>query len=322
MSHFTVLVIGDNIREQLAPFQENSMGDCPKKYLAFQDDETDMLEEYETGTSRRVVMPDGSLRKPYDDIFRKSGEFSIGSGTHEVPADLEQREVPFKELYASFEDFACEYHGHDERDPEMGRYGHWSNPNSRWDWYLLGGRWTGMLKLKPGVIGETGLPGLGADRPESGRADSCRLQDIDIEGMRQEAEEAAGKRFDAFHAVLAGREVPSFQAILEKHGDDHAAARQEYWSHPVMTDLSAADLSWGFEDKVGVSREEYLKHARDGALATYAVLKDGVWYERGRMGWWGMAADEQDETEWVRRFAELLDSLPPETLVSVVDCHV
>lgn len=35
MSHFTVLVVWEDVEQQLAPFQENNMGDCPKEYLKF-----------------------------------------------------------------------------------------------------------------------------------------------------------------------------------------------------------------------------------------------------------------------------------------------
>ena len=37
MSHFTVLVIGKNPEQQLAPYQENNMRDCPSEFLAFND---------------------------------------------------------------------------------------------------------------------------------------------------------------------------------------------------------------------------------------------------------------------------------------------
>lgn len=33
--HFSIIVAGDNYEEQLAPFQENNMGDCPNEYLEF-----------------------------------------------------------------------------------------------------------------------------------------------------------------------------------------------------------------------------------------------------------------------------------------------
>jgi len=35
MSHFTVLVIGENPEDQMRPFQENNMDDCPEEFLAF-----------------------------------------------------------------------------------------------------------------------------------------------------------------------------------------------------------------------------------------------------------------------------------------------
>ena len=52
MSHFTVLVIGDNVEEQLAPYQENNMGDCPEEYMEFNDREQECRKEYETGGSQ------------------------------------------------------------------------------------------------------------------------------------------------------------------------------------------------------------------------------------------------------------------------------
>ena len=42
MSHFTVMVIGDNPEDQLAPYQENNMGTCPEEFLEFRD-ETEYL---------------------------------------------------------------------------------------------------------------------------------------------------------------------------------------------------------------------------------------------------------------------------------------
>ena len=31
--HMTCLIAGENYEEQLAPFQENNMGDCPEEFL-------------------------------------------------------------------------------------------------------------------------------------------------------------------------------------------------------------------------------------------------------------------------------------------------
>ena len=58
------------------------------------------------------------------------------------------------------------------------------------------------------------------------------------------------------------------------------------------------------------------------ALTTYAVLKDGKWYERGQMGWFGISSNEKDPEEWSSNFYKLIDSLPEDTRLTIVDCHI
>jgi len=315
MSHFAVLVIGpsENLEEMLAPFQENNMGTCPRQYMKFYDRESELLVEYDTEGTTRVVMPDGTYKTPYDDEFRKPGTFGIGSDTHEVPADLETREVPYKELYATFEEFVQGYHGYEERDKETGRYGYWENPNRKWDWYQVGGRFTGFFKLKEGAAGELGGRGLFGRTAQPGYVDSCRLGDIDIAGMRADAEAKAVDWYDAFHAVVAGRSFPKFEELLKEHDDDAEKARAEYWSNPVLQDLRKSEKfasAWSYEQYL-VDRDAYLKQARDSAVVTFALLKDGSWYEKGSMGWWAMVSDAKDDSEWSSQFSELLNSLSP-----------
>lgn len=37
----------------------------------------------------------------------------------------------------------------EEWDEKQGDYGYWYNPNAKWDWWTVGGRWSGLLHLKP-----------------------------------------------------------------------------------------------------------------------------------------------------------------------------
>ena len=55
---------------------------------------------------------------------------------------------------------------------------------------------------------------------------------------------------------------------------------------------------------------------------TFAILKDGRWYERGKMGWWACVADEKDPVKWDAEFWKLIDQTSDDTLLSVVDCHI
>lgn len=55
------------------------------------------------------------------------------------------------------------------------------------------------------------------------------------------------------------------------------------------------------------------------------VTPDGVWHERGKMGWWAIVTDEKDKDEWEYEYKEMIRGyLSPEKEieVTVVDCHI
>ena len=75
-------------------------------------------------------------------------------------------------------------------------------------------------------------------------------------------------------------------------------------------------------EKFQCTEIEYLERASRNYFSTFAVLKDGKWYERGKMLMFGMAKDELDEDTWQRQFNKLIEDLPDETLLTIVDCHI
>lgn len=97
--------------------------------------------------------------------------------------------------------------------------------------------------------------------------------------------------------------------------------------HPFIRALRAARLSlWGdpyeeyclgHENPVG----EYVRRARASVTSTYAMLINGEWVARGEMGWFGMSRDDLDQETWDIKVAETIDSLPDDTLLTLVDCH-
>lgn len=352
MSHFTVLVIGPDVEAQLAPFQENNMGDCPEEYLEFHDTETEMREEYDGGKGTRyVIMPDGTRKLPWDECFRvaKGGlGLGFGSSTHEVPEGLEQREVPFNEVYPTFEEFARDWHGATERNPEHNRFGYYENPNAKWDWYQVGGRWTGKFKLKTGSVGALGRPGLMTDPAPAGYADQAVKGSVDFEAMRDEAGAGAAEQYDLFCGLVGqvpGPVAGPFSAkpwktwkdiVHSNPGKSRDEWAEEYYAQEVpkaFQDAKAAargtdapkamdQVLWSDADDYACSREEFVQAARDRAISTYALVKDGEWFEKGEMGWWGVSSNEVPEGEWLGKFNELLDGLPDDTLLTVVDCHI
>lgn len=324
MSHFTVLVVGEDPEGQLAPFQENNMGDCPEEYLEFNDQEDEFLEEYRTGGTEMVRMPDGRLLYPDDDEFRKEGAMGTGSDTHQVPDHLKVEEIKFTERYIDFETFCEEWHGHSKRDEKKGRYGYWENPNAKWDWYQLGGRWNGFFRVKRGKRGVKGAAGLLTEPDRHPRAaDQCRKGEIDWEAMDKKTldeRRAAWKRYEKELAKVekewAAGKIKDY--VDEKRGGEVTPAQVIYERRKDNAYMPVG----GFFRKgpKHATLEEYL--AEPISHTTFAVLKDGVWYEKGSMGWWAIVTDEKDEGEWKAEFRKLLEGLPDDTLLSVYDCHI
>ena len=95
-----------------------------------------------------------------------------------------------------------------------------TNPNAKWDWYQIGGRWRGYFPVKfptalrDVAVGDSG--GLFDKKAESGHADSLRIKDIDFEGKKTKIIEKSNKHFD------------EWEELLEKHDPDHESKTPKF----------------------------------------------------------------------------------------------
>lgn len=348
MSHFTVLVIGENPEEQLAPFDENLR-------TSFRDNTIEYQEEYESKSVPEFFCDSHSswgmrITKELYDILRsskrgrvceydvtkidpmsyfkrgqkykgyyllKDGKRCRGSQWFEVENVVQTthpdpdvcfegkirirkisppKTIPLKEKYPIYEDYLRDWQGCDDIE----RQGYDFNPDAKWDWYQLGGRWAGFFTLKPGTAGQMGTRSwTNEDKPVKPRtADQARKKDIDFEQMAVEQYDELNDLYDSFEEEYAKGEMNPgtgyFQYGVENKGDK--------------------------ENYVPETREQFLM--RQGGISTFAVLKDGQWYEKGEMGWWGIVSDEKEPDKWGEEFNKLLDELPEDTLLSLYDCHI
>lgn len=301
MSHFAVAVISDGtktIEELLAPYQENNMGDCPKEYLEFNNVEEEYRQQYENGGATYVFMPDGRRLFPWDEEFRVDGSFGFGSETHEVPEHLEQRLIPYKETFVTFDDYMrewCDY----EKDPETGEYGYWENPNAKWDWWLCGGRWRAQVRASEGDCAPYPKYNFGGETTWE-EATDYPLEHFDqakLGDMIWDRDETEEKRLnDQWRAWVDGEEVegvddpPPLAVIRTKQYGD----RETYV-------LCNSTMWW-----------------------RAVITPDGKWHEVGEMGWRGMSSESGGElVEWARAFKErFIDPYPPEYVLTVIDCHI
>lgn len=338
MSHYSVLVIGPDVEKQLAPFQENNMGDCPKQYLEFKDTEGESLADYESKKTDCFVSPEGEPHSKYDDRFRVRGTSAMQPTEYKCPEGWSEHEVPVREIYKTFEEYMADHCGDKERDPVLGRYGYWENPNAKWDWYRVGGRWAGHFKLKAAATAPTAQPGyevkFGQEIPADDTADIVRKGEIDLDAMRADASHDAAMEYD-FVAGIFWSLPPHLPWSCFGHIENIEERRTAYRSQPRIKAWDEAakvplderrklpvDLIWKDADDFLVTREQYIESAKNSVLCTFAVIKDGKWYERGNMGWWASVSDEKDKETWTSMFWNLINSLPDDTLLTVVDCHI
>jgi len=153
MSHFSVLVIWDDVEGQLAKYSKNLE---VEPYVAFtrEDKAKERLERIE----------DVSYREEYRESLKNKSD----------------------EEYFNY--YAEDYEDKDENGNPLTT----SNPNSKWDWYSVGWRWAWELILKPEYKWTRRDPEFSwwwtdEDKKEYLdwlHADSCIMKELDIECMK------------------------------------------------------------------------------------------------------------------------------------------
>lgn len=174
---------------------------------------------------------------------------------------------------------------YDNRTDAAGNIYSTYNPNSKWDWYQEGGRWGGLLRLKPEVV---------ARNDGFKTADEARVGDIDFSPEKEKYEDAL--RF--WDVIVDGKEQEDGEDIWTIYNPD-------YYLHRYGDRETYASLQSQF--------------------GTFAVLTpDGVWHEQGQMGWFGCSGETDEEArDWMEHYQErFLDTADPDWILTIVDCHI
>lgn len=264
MSHYIVMVVGEDIDEILEPYDENLE-----------------VEPYIDQTKEEL----------HKDFMRCWGETYV-----------ENKPVS---LLTSFEDLTLSLDGVNAKwldgwnGKKLDKHGNSLsiyNPDSKWDWYEVGGRWSGMLILKPGREGSHGNKSW-TNKDEvtpANRCDAAYNKDIDWNAMNEIARLDIEKDWDE----------------LFNPNPDHCMYRPEYVEKQRIKHLEM----YG-------TKEEYMK--RRGLWTPYALVDEDGWYAPGNMGWWGFSSDEtEDRDMFDQMFKKYVSELKPKDVVTIVDCHI
>ncbi len=371
MGHFSVIVATPEkpteevLSKAMQPFHEYEYTGIEDQYVVWVDCHDEVIADYEKATETRWRDVNGVDHDPYSDKFyreptadeaQKIGDIP-GSGAghgiswssknwgdgrgyrakvHMNPEDVGMTVVELPQPM-SIDAWAGDYGGW-TRHPETNRFGCRTNPNAKWGYWRVGGRYCRRFLAKPGTEGVTTdltwewrnlKPGK---KPPAG-CDQVQVANLDKAAMK--AARVADRQQTLDQALLkAGMSVAELDVANAEH---HAAMkvwrelpeprpRGNEWNAWAIkagfTQAAHLNKSLLFYDKPeipeGVKAADWVSAAP--WLTGFAFLMDGKWAENGEMGWFGAVSNEK--SDWPEQFQALVESVPDNYWLSVVDCHI
>ena len=221
-------------------------------------------------------------------------------------------DYPWKKLYPDFHEFVEEWSGCRFYEEENA-YGFYYNPEGYWDWYSIGGRWPFMLLIKNSCkeysVGERSwiYEGNIPDVPDGYKwVSGARKKDIEWQMMREWRTQKLTERFGKLENFFMTGERP--EGVYGYLVDDGILHCGDYIYHKNET----------LNDFLG--RFELKKSCRYPVGAS-AFINDAGWHSRTVKP--GDICDKDiEEDKWDIELSNLLDSIPEENVLVVVDCHV
>lgn len=283
--HFGVLVkIKDpaDLDDVMAPFDENK------------EEEPYIVETKQQAIDRVREDADEKL-KTYADYYKDPEAYKIANPNNsQIIQMLEERKyediakMTDEEIYNKV---VKEIYDESEFDDD-GNIVSTYNPESHWDWWVIGGRWGNSLISKD------------LTEINDGRCDYCKFKDLDLAKMMEVTPRELAVAEARWDNSVEGVPIP------EEFKDDIVInSRKEYYLNRYGT------------------KENYLQSL--ATVSFYACIdENGVWHEQEHSKL-DVSSDEyyeEDnrlEEEWHDNFVrDYLLGTDPETYVVVVDCHI
>ena len=330
MSHFTVLVVTsnkateENVGYQLAPFHEFECTGIDNEFISDIDKTEKLRTEYE----------EKSRNKSFLEFAQDYYGYSI------VPED-ETPDLVGKNKYGYIIV---------NKDGEVIRIVKRTNQNKKWDWWVIGGRWSGMLQPKSGhnYSCERGKPGLLGSLYDEKGFDSVRKDEVDWESMIKKTSDNRNKLINEALDELSGktnRSRDEVQAIFKAASENWKQVENEWEAqrnskpniprlydyikelpseHPVT--IAIRTNIWGhIVNMLGVpetAADLFAWANTPSPFSCFGFVRDRKWFERGEMGWWACVANEKDDDDWDKQFTAMIAEVPDDHWLTVVDCHI
>jgi len=308
--------VDDALAEKMEPFCE-----CPNddRYLEFINLSESIKEEYESGSDDFFRFPQGTFVPTcYHPEYcirdgmvyqRKAGQLHHEMRTKKAKKMKAFEKYPFKKAYKSMADYAERYCYHDYHE-EQQAYGYYTNPNSFWDWYAIGGRWPTQFLVKEGCteysIGdrscrdEVGLP-----TPPAGYvwAVAARKKDIEWQVQYDWGKKRMTEQFHLLENCFRNGTIPGGMcAVLSENGIGFLG--EMYYIKDETLEENLKRNGYG-------EKPEY--YASAGAFLDI----DDCYCDR-----YDILGPNSDSNAWRNQLKKFYEKIDDNTVIVGVDCHV
>jgi hypothetical protein len=218
------------------------------------------------------------------------------------------------------------------------------NPNSRWDWWQIGGRWTGTFadgynpSEDPNNIEVCSLcegTGQRTDAIAAGsfmvKAISQWIKDVDLEEEYRVAlqsvftkgildtDQFSEESKSRLRELMDGDKIPSKVSVVLEDALENC--HNGCVCNGCGGDGKKAKWPTQWVDHGNIVSVD----AIPDDFSSFAVLTpDGKWHERGKMGMFATVSDEKSDDDWQKAFHAAVDHYKGQGghVAVVVDCHI
>jgi hypothetical protein len=191
------------------------------------------------------------------------------------------------------------------------------NPDSKWDWWTLGGRWTGIFKPSYSPYKDPANKKVCDICNGKGRRDFPLLSVTDtpepiLSMLGIEEGNSEENRVAAIEAENARRiEAQDEDGLIKCNGCEGSGMRVVFASHfrPIGNDILVEDLLNRYET--------------DPRFGMFAYLDpDGEWHEKGGMLMFASVRNEKEKDDWRNQQIAILNKFRKGYRVYAVDAHI
>lgn len=294
-------------------------------FYEFMDMTEDLEDSYRDNTLPSARFPDGRIVGIYDSAFRErfqiqenmvfersSGKLKQSKRTHIAKKMKYLPECPVNRLYPDIETYAKDYFCY-EYSKEHEAFGYYTNPNSMWDWYQIGGRWPVTFLVKADCVDYSiGERDYGDDEskyptPEGYRwVSAARKKDIQWQAMKDFKLGLARKGYQNLNSMFVSKTQSPGRYMTKRDGCVYQ-----------FTDLIY---------RIGEPEEEYLVRCGLGPDVKYSVsfcdlvtrdewIQEGTLQERFEGG-------ENHIQSWASTIESYIEALDDDQVLVSVDYHM